>query len=297
MSVQKKPFFWDTRCSKRYLTQYLTYLARGAIFCVLYSSIMVGLLFVTILILTKRERNIPYDFSTELLDVRGMVSGSYTSGDSTTDRIVNYFAGKQDLPQELKASIWYYFWEERTSGIEHDREDSCFVDIAMHHFSWIPDSVNRDALYYAVWKIYFESGAPLLSIDPEPSHAPWYYFGVDAWYDPIFCTLHMQRPFEEFSFDLRWSTDCFFEELAHAKQFEERPWSAYSSLAVGLTRTLKCWFSRKEKSGKKISLSDAYTYEYLTENSFEYEAHTYIGGILKRRCTEAMNSYIEDITY
>lgn len=322
MQLPKTYVFWYARRIIDSLLYQLATAVRCFWYISIYISIAVFLLGVTAFFSIRQERKNPYNFSTKLFDVRSMQVGTYTSGDSTTDMIVNYFAGKQDLPLTLKAEILLYHELDICEKLINGKQDSFAragkylssvydtISIPRYialkksigkpvedHFSWIPDSVSRDALYYAVWKTYFESGAPLLEIRPDPHSVPSYYFGASMYYEPLQRKLYFQDPFFTDKTDFSWSLDNFLEELGHAKQFDERPWTSYISSTYGLCRTAARSLLCYAKKGRVRPLSDSYNREYTEAGSFEYEAHSVIGTELKNRCTEAMYTCIEDIGY
>ncbi len=322
MQLPKTFVFWYARRIIDSLCNTASYLVRCLWYICTYIGIAVLLLGLTALFNVYHEKNSPYDFSTELFDVRSIQVGAYTSGDSVTDMIVNYFAGKQDLPLTLKAEILLYHELDICEKLINGKQDS-FARAARYlssvydtisisryialkksigkpvedHFSWVPDSVSRDALYYAVWKTYFESGAPLLEIRPDPHSVPSYYFGASMYYEPLQRKLYFQDPFFTDKTDFFWSLDNFLEELGHAKQFEERPWTSYVSSTYGLCRTAARSLLCYAKKGRIRPLSNSYDWEYTEAGSFEYEAHSVIGTELKRRCVEAMNTSAEDLAY
>ncbi len=269
------------------------------IFCfTLWLLFGVCTIFLCASILSKQEMKHEYDFSVELFDLRSAHEGKYTSGDSITDVFMNYFSGKYDLPLEMKAKILYYKEKEVLEYLTKDTSSmrDTYIEV-LHiynswdiqtyisiinrsdkniekHFTWIPDSINRDALYHAVWKIYFECGSPKIKVDLEPNSQFLYRFGIDEHYDPFSNTMYIHSPYEEYALDFSWHIAPFFEELGHSKQFKERKWSSYISYCKGVCRT----FYRKKRYEKyrtiDISIENSYNIEYTKEGSFEYEAHS-----------------------
>ncbi len=265
-----------------------------------------------------------YDVSVEIFSLLSPETIHYTSGDPETDIIVNYYAGKEDVGRDWKVMQFYQDTlfrlnnsisgsDEKKDSIKrvirrfesmsYDEFDEYLlvkgVDIGKR-FYFASDSLNRDATYHAIWKIYLSLGAPKLTYCPNSKVFPMQY--ADAFYDPFHDRILLTKLLEEHIDSIQncyvWNPDLFLEELGHAKQFREKPATSLSKYFYGMLHSglVSIWSCISEEKNK--SWNGAYGMEYIRRGSFEREAHLELGGLYKQMFySSIMFSSYEDLFY
>lgn len=101
-------------------------------------------------------------------------------------------------------------------------------------------------------------------------------------------------------FENSWTYDLLINELAHAKQFDEKPFVSTIESMKGIGISCVRSFVSKHKPhrhGNSLTLAEAYKYEYSRQGSFEYKAHSVIARKLEAKFENVLEHPIEDITY
>ncbi len=237
---------------------------------------------------------------------------SYTSGDSLTDIVLNYYSGVSDLPSSVKAEIYRVsllkdFGEESLYSLDTISQEGMRSFIERNRipleemFTPFPDSIESYMYYNFVWNTYLSCGKPKIRFSHRTPF-PFSVAGVSGYYNPFSKVLFMENVCPLFSCEIfdqeeyfYWSTGLFLEELAHAKQFKEKPFTSYAKANWGLVRSLyKSICANCNPFLEDKSWSDAYKDEYNIKGSFEYEAHKDIYFELSQAGLEMGKFFIEN---
>jgi len=220
----------------------------------------------------------------------------YAHPDGQTTHILNYLAGKEPMSREERLELIRSPGEEYCKMMNIDPPNFDRMD-ERQFMAWmlrtIPSGDGTDTLegalkdlnsliplqrpynpelYTTLWKIEMDVGTPYVRWSTARENKER---GLGTITDDISCysafsnTVHIQPVSEP----LR----TLVAELAHARQFNEHPFSRYFRGAGSIGRTL----ARAVFEGR--SLGDAYHQEYSTPGSIEYEAHQVIEPQLRRR--------------
>ncbi|MEZ6209083.1 MAG: hypothetical protein R3B64_00725 [Candidatus Paceibacterota bacterium] len=276
------------------------------------------------------------DFNTDFISLD--LCKDCTSGDKNTDIVMNFFSGKEDLPQDLKLEILYEdsltslkkrmsqvgttdrnevftkYEKMKSMSMSEFEEELVYdgVDIdKMFHF--VPDTLDRSLLYEAVWSLYYLYGAPKIRFEPREK-VFLYHFGIDAFYSPLKKELTLKQIYKHEKREYIFSLDNYFDELAHARQFDVAPCRSILLGTQGIIRSFFrsiarnirfAYFEHKEFRGsvntsKRIlmmnekTLNGSYQPEYSKEGTLEYEAHILIENTMKKRYQRIINYFLEE---
>lgn len=225
------------------------------------------------------------------VNLLGPKNSHYTSGDSITDAIINYYAGVSDLDKEMRAEIYRISFfrsfpesEKAKFLIDSDiKETISFMEnnhlLSDSLFKGFPDSLESDFYYYFIWNTYFLCGSPKIKFSAKAPF-PFSTTKASAYYNPFSKVLFLGSVAPAYSDEIEeeeyfyWSPREFMEELAHAKQFKEKPFTSYAGATWGLTRSLFVSFwSRVNPFLEDKDWASSYQEEYKIKGSFEHEAH------------------------
>lgn len=229
----------------------------------------------------------------------------YTSGDSLTDMVLNYYSGIQDLPRDLKIERYRKLYltdldikkwgskqrvdsiksiEKKVRNFSNEEFDKYLTKQGINieeFFRGFPDTVTSESYYHFIWKCYFACGAPKVRVDTD-LHFPFSATNATAYYEPFTNSLHLDLySLLSYGFDQKnkqeyfyWDPSDLIEELSHAKQFKEKPMTNYSKATFGLFRSFAMSMgSYLNMFEENISWPEAYDMEAKLEGSFEHEAH------------------------
>lgn len=221
-------------------------------------------------------------------------SSKYSSGDSITDVILNYYSGLSDFPDEMKAEIYKNnlisdFTESSWIKDLKDKDPKQTLDYLKgsginldSYFTSFPDSIDYNYYYQFVWNTYFRCGSPKIRFSSKVPF-PFSETKASAYYNPFSKVLFLNNLVPLYSNEIDeeeyffWSPRDFLEELSHAKQFKEKPFTSYFSATWGLLRSFyNSSVTRLNPFLPDSSWAESYQDEYHKYGSFENEAHSII---------------------
>lgn len=283
---------------KRYVLRSLKYFLIGVLvlfFGSMVISAVLGVIF---------ERDYDYDILAEFYPIDYEFE-RYTSGDSLTDLVLNYYSGIEDLPKDLKLERYKKLYltdldikkwgskervdsiksiENKVRSFSSEEFDKYLMKKGINIedvFRGFPDTVTSESYYHFIWKCYFACGAPKVRVDID-LHFPFSATNATAYYEPFTNSLHLDLySLLSYGFDqsikqeyFYWDPSDLIEELSHAKQFKEKPMTSYSKATFGLFRSFAMSAgSYLNMFEENISWPEAYDMEAKLEGSFEHEAH------------------------
>ncbi|MBP6925627.1 MAG: hypothetical protein KBC22_01025 [Candidatus Pacebacteria bacterium] len=222
----------------------------------------------------------------------------YVHSDEKSDRILKYITGQEDFSTAEKEVIF----KEYISTFNLDFPEN-FKELSANEIddqvryqprpakeiygenwldSLIPPSQDFDKKYYeAIYKIVQETGSPNIRFKQGSANSAPHY-------NPLNHTIYIKNP--TFSGGLDNIEGNFIAELAHSKQFTEKPIGTYLKAiesGFGMITTFA-------KEGFSRDLREIQKDEYDKEGSFEYEAHSEIEIDLKKEFKNNLKSGISE---
>lgn len=199
---------------------------------------------------------------------------SYTTEDKETDMILDFFSGRKDLPDSIKAklvkkdSIAYIRvimeyalldsvkadYKSKLERLDNISESEFLSELYLSGYDFekkfryqseIDSIENREVFSAGVWNLYYATGAPKIRYDVDETKWAFRY-GAHAYYDPFTNTIWLRKLYDESQVNMySWTSEYLLCDLCHAVQFRQQPVVNSIRASAGIVHTLELYLYRR----------------------------------------------------